>query len=362
MTIETERIKGIQSLRTLAFLGIFVSHLEIGPFGSLGAWGVSVFIIMSGFLLVYNYYYRNGIESIPSFLWKKIKKLYPLHIMMLIAALVISVYAIIVNCEYEKGVFLIKSCILNVLLIQTWIPNSDYYFSCNAVSWYLSICVVFYIAFPSILKRVKAYREKREAVICIVIVLLLQIVFSLLAGVYCNDIASEWFSKHWATYICPIYRLGDFIIGCNMGYLFLNRKDNRINSLYCSFFEIMTVALIVFSCIAFQEKIAVFGSENIKYTLLFIPSTVLIVWLFSIRKGIISRVLDNKVFRSMGIITPYAFLIHLMVIRYSNLLFPKIIGDLYDGVLKIMICFIITMLASIIYYKCINPLFIREKE
>lgn len=42
-------IGALQGLRAIAFLAIFLSHSGIGPFGCFGAWGVSLFLMMSGF-------------------------------------------------------------------------------------------------------------------------------------------------------------------------------------------------------------------------------------------------------------------------------------------------------------------------
>ena len=68
-----------QGLRAVAFMAIFASHLF--GFGALGAWGVSVFFTLSGFLMVYSHWFQ---EKEPSFGIRfpreKIRKLYPLHI------------------------------------------------------------------------------------------------------------------------------------------------------------------------------------------------------------------------------------------------------------------------------------------
>ncbi len=45
------RLGQLQSLRALAFLGIFISHSGLSS--QLGAWGVSVFFVLSGFLMAY---------------------------------------------------------------------------------------------------------------------------------------------------------------------------------------------------------------------------------------------------------------------------------------------------------------------
>lgn len=41
----------LQGLRTMAFAAIFLSHTGIGYLGALGAWGVSVFFVLSGFVM-----------------------------------------------------------------------------------------------------------------------------------------------------------------------------------------------------------------------------------------------------------------------------------------------------------------------
>lgn len=51
-----ENIRAIQALRGLAFLEIFLSHSNVPLIGASGAWGVSIFMVLSGFLMVYRYY------------------------------------------------------------------------------------------------------------------------------------------------------------------------------------------------------------------------------------------------------------------------------------------------------------------
>ena len=50
--MEKQKIQTLQSLRGLAFMGIFLSHLGLAK---LGAWSVSVFFILSGFVMYYSY-------------------------------------------------------------------------------------------------------------------------------------------------------------------------------------------------------------------------------------------------------------------------------------------------------------------
>ena len=56
-----KKIKALEGLRGIAFFCVLLCHSEL--FGkiseSLGAWGVSVFLVLNGFLMTYNYYDKN---------------------------------------------------------------------------------------------------------------------------------------------------------------------------------------------------------------------------------------------------------------------------------------------------------------
>lgn len=141
------RIYSIQSLRAIAFLGVCLSHCGIGE---AGTWGVSVFIILSGFLMTYNYYEKNiekmNLKESIIFSIHKIRKLYLLHIITMVFAVLIEVVKIKNFLVDIKN--LIFKIIVNILLIQAWVPKISINFSLNGVSWYLSLCAFLYFSFP----------------------------------------------------------------------------------------------------------------------------------------------------------------------------------------------------------------------
>lgn len=57
----TKKILPFQGLRAIAFLFVFVCHSNVGAFEAFGAWGVSVFLVLSGFLMVYIYFPKTYI-------------------------------------------------------------------------------------------------------------------------------------------------------------------------------------------------------------------------------------------------------------------------------------------------------------
>ena len=89
---ETKKIVSLEALRGLAFLAVFLSHTGLfnNYFTCLGAWGVSIFLMLSGFVLIYSYYNKNRIKKVSiisnfKFCINKISYLYVLHIICTVA-------------------------------------------------------------------------------------------------------------------------------------------------------------------------------------------------------------------------------------------------------------------------------------
>ena len=70
---EKKRIESLQALRAFSFLGIFLSHA--GSPVSWPALGVSVFFVLSGFLMSYTYHDRDMTASVRNNLRFAISKI-----------------------------------------------------------------------------------------------------------------------------------------------------------------------------------------------------------------------------------------------------------------------------------------------
>lgn len=124
---------GIQILRSIACLLVFLSHYNVfhhmTGFFEAGAFGVSIFIVLSGFLKTA---YNSDIQSTPlikrfnlkqtaNVFSLKIGKIYPLHIITMIMALP---YEFFMLMNGSSTVFhLIVALALNVLMMQSLILN-----------------------------------------------------------------------------------------------------------------------------------------------------------------------------------------------------------------------------------------------
>ncbi len=320
MSLQQEnrkRIDSLQTVRALAFIGIFTSHCGLGQFG---CWGVSVFLVLSGFVMTYTYYEKELSTSVKdcfSFSKKKISRLYPLHILTMVFALFFIGRELYYEYSVKKLGLALGKVILNVFLVQSWVPTDRSYFSLNGVAWYLSVCVFIYFMFPIVLKRVKKIKSIYTAILAILIVYGIQVMLGLISQNFVLENLTFHNIPKWLIYICPAFRLGDFLIGCLLGYIYLHKKMN-IHVLIASFLEILTLIAIWYSQVAFARMQGLLGAEYFRYTMLYTPTTILLVYLFAMKRGIISGILTNKPILYLGYIGSYGFLFHQLCGNYCD--------------------------------------------
>lgn len=146
------RISGLDGLRTLAITGVTLFHMFPQTFK--GGWlGVSLFFVLTGFLLAYTG--EKGREkrsfSLLSYGWKRIKRIYPALIIMIL--LTVGVYSFFAP-DIIKAV---RPEVLSVLLgFNNWWQigqNADYFTRIASQSpfthlWFLGIEIQYYLLWP----------------------------------------------------------------------------------------------------------------------------------------------------------------------------------------------------------------------
>lgn len=347
--VKPDKIKSLQSIRTFAFIGVFMYHAYATymeknginkMFAPLGAWGVSVFLVLSGFTMTYSYWNRvpdKTFKSCIKFSINKIRFLYPLHLLMLFIG---SAY------WYFHGIslqMLVKELILTVPLMQTW--SSNEYQAINSVAWYLSVCFFLYFCFPVILRFVKKSAKCISPILFMIGVYLLQLFVAYLAFIVKKHIS---FDLMWIVYCHPLFRLGDFLIGCFLAAMFRKRKKyTKTDIRNASLMEMFAVIINIIAC--YINVNCGWQTAWFSFTCLFIPSSAVLIYVFAVDAGIISKVITNKCSMWLASITPYGFLIHRIIlwISYDVRIYP-FLSEKCNKIFNIAMAFVVTVSSSYI--------------
>lgn len=318
-----KRMDSMQALRFLACLLVFAHHCYITE---LGIVGVSVFFVLSGFLITYGYYERYSASLSPAvsllFSLKRVGKLYPLHVLTMLPILALDIY--MRPSTGMTGEYIVAETAANLLLVQAWMPK--YAFSLNGVAWYLSVSLLLYFLFPYILACIRAYRSRRAAVAACVVLFAVQIGLCALAvplgrALYGEDKLGFAF---WFGYIFPPVRAIDFAVGCNLGYIFLTRRANEGESrragaaMTLGAAALLAAAIWIFTC-----GRGFLAREEFSAAVIWLPFAALAVYLFALGTGLVPRVLTNRVTVFLGNMSAWFYLIHQDVVRPGYMLLDR---------------------------------------
>lgn len=303
-------IETLQSLRFIFFVMIFMSHFEYDgrpAFDAGGDCGVSFFFILSGFVL--SSAYGNKVSSdgfrYRQFMARRVKKLYPLHLLCLLAFVVINIRSM------DAGTLM--RLLPNLLLVQSWIPSAGFYFSANAVSWFLSDILLCYSVFPVVFRVVRrmtpaALTGAWAAVLAAYAVLLCNIPDAMTNAI---------------VYVFPPVRTVDFAIGVTLWRVAIWLKERRAAVLE-SRLTATAAELAVFAALAMTLAAHPYVNLQIRTACLFWPVNVAIILLFACEKqgGAVAWLLRRKPLIWLGNISFPLFMVHQMAISITLAVLP----------------------------------------
>lgn len=307
------RLQGVQALRGLAITLIFISHcnyLKNDLGGTLlnfaGAAGVSIFFILSGFLVMRSRLAKSDRKvGLLSGVKRRLGKIYPLHIATLCAAVPLALLG-------GAGVLSLGvKAIAQVLLIQSWIPLPSVYYSLNTPAWYLSTYVFLIVAAPFLAQVVLRFAHSANFKKSLIMVLVGVFVFEgALASLPLSVEQGRWF-----VYICPVVRMLDFAAGM---VLFLVTRERSVarNSLFFWVGSILLVFGVAITVIFPMPKLTYFTALWYAPALLLVAATG-----GALGEARMPAILRSELLVWMGNISMQLFLTHWLVIRYAGLVF-----------------------------------------
>lgn len=324
-----KRIASLQGLKGYAILLVIISHYSFftnkyghNIFYYAGCIGVGIFIIVSGYLTYWNY------TETKEYFKSRIIRIYPLFIITFLLAIPLQINL----KDFNSYLANFPKAVCNLLLINAWIPNQNYYYSFNSVSWFLTLVVFFALVTKPLIKQIKK-TTRRTSIILLTIIIVIEIILSL---VFQNKTYS-----HWLLYICPAVRLLDYINGmllCKimMGKTRVNEKNN-----YALQFGIIATIIIVLVLL----ETSFFINSDWYLNAVWIISILLLLGMLVCEEGTVDRIIfKNKIILFIASISFELFLIHQLVIRYMDRISKRI--ALNNSIIEFILSFALSIMLA----------------
>ncbi|MBO7484728.1 MAG: acyltransferase [Spirochaetaceae bacterium] len=306
-------IKSLNGMRFIFALCVLFCHFYLAGsynraiFLEGGAIAVHFFFILSGFLLTLQYEDRiknNDFKPVPFFL-KKIAKIYPLHILVLVLFIIWKIKLEQFSLESLKIAF------FNLFLLQSYIPDMNYYYSFNFPSWYLCDMIFLYFIFALFAKYL--YNSKKPLITIIIIECFLSMIL-ILFGHYVKSM------DDFAFYIFPPVHLLDLLAGIWLCLLYKKLKDIELPSFVFIFLEFAAIAVFVLT-VLISPRIPT--KYRISFLYIFAMSFIVFVFALTDKKGPLAKLFSTKFFQFLGSISFSLYMIHLYMQHFTGLFLDR---------------------------------------
>lgn len=312
-----------------------------------GYLGINFFLILSGFVVHYNYYplFQNKTIGGKDFWINRIANLWPVYLLTLFIALFAYTgpYAI---KHLQTPTFW-----THAFMLQTLIPDSSFAFNYNGAAWTVSVGFICYALYPLFAQLKSKYRNMLMVGIWITIIL-----NATLYGAT-SPIAS------WIYYINPVFRLSDFLFGIFLCELHKKKVFAPTNKNSATILELTSIVLLL--C-----WVGISVSSNIgwewRWQLLYMLPCGLLIYSFSFDAGYISKFVGGRLFRFLGELALPIYLFHqillVLIKRYATEYLTSCNSLILAGCIGIAFSILISIPIYFCFIKPVNKIICRTYE
>jgi peptidoglycan/LPS O-acetylase OafA/YrhL len=273
------RLDALSGVRFLGALHVLLFHLTRGRAAQAGLadvpfWingildsgyvAVSLFFILSGFILVYVYLDAEGTRCVPArtFWWARFARLYPLYVVSLVVAAPLFFYDLFANLPASQAATeAVVDGAATVTLTQAWAPTTlEPGWNCPA--WALSAEVFYYLLFPWIAVWCQRLSQRRLLPLVGIFWILAMAAPAayLLFGAGEPARATAESTDFWLAVVKfnPLLRLPEFLAGVVLGRLYLLRaataRDMRASRVSDGAVLSSVAAVAILAALAFSGE------------------------------------------------------------------------------------------------------------
>lgn len=302
---------------------------------------VDLFFILSGFIMAYVYDLRPGARmtraDVRTFLLRRFIRIYPLHLVTLIAMVLYATVLSIAFAAVGKPVpvqWSDHSLVLlgaQFLLLNAWVPGPNGW---NIPSWSISAEFVAYLLFPAFVA-VAAARPRPAA--------LLGMLGAILFYIYGADGSSLDIT---GGAFAPVRCLAGFVLG-----LVMHGSRSWFGHLGSRTLSVIQIAAVIWSLLL----MAVPSNDS-----LVIPGFACVVVATWTDRGVIAQALSTRVLQWLGDISYAVYIVHILVINvffgWDRSVRRMIDDPMAERIVFICVCYLLVIAAaSLLYVRFEKP-------
>ncbi|TCD01996.1 acyltransferase [Pedobacter frigidisoli] len=276
---------------------------------------VDFFFVLSGFVICYSYQQIDSTANLKLFLKKRLMRLYPLHLIMLLAFLGIEGIKLVLQNHVQINNSLDNSIITffsSLFLINSIKLPGVHDIGWNMVSWSISAELISYVVFSITCFYLSLKNKNLLKPITYVVIAL---VAFLLLYVFTNNIKLDY------TYDFGFLRgMIGFFLGAFCFYCFSASytKLSVLKSTYFTIAEVIMVGIIIMAIINGRQ----FKEFGAIYEAIFFLS----IMVFSFEKGLLSQWLTGvKPLKNLGKFSYSIYMVHTLFISLFNVIFIRLL-------------------------------------
>jgi peptidoglycan/LPS O-acetylase OafA/YrhL len=340
-------LPALTGLRFLAAAHVVIGHIAvtmISPTGwghaiaSTGYIGVTLFFLLSGFILAYNYAGQDGeLRGTRRTFWvARLARVYPLYLFALLLAAASFAFSFV---THRIGtVAAAQAGVLTPFLLQAWHPDSHVALAWNMPGWSLSAEAFFYLVFPGMLMVLSKIQPRYFLLTSI----------GLWAGALLPAVcqATAFPDLNWQEYVIhlPLLRLAEFSLGVVLGLMYL--RGIRLNGQWA-----LPLLLGVGAAL-----IVVYGQvpKSVISNGLFSPLFGLLVIALAAGGGWLPTILGTPLARLLGEASYGIYLLHIPLYGWYRLALDRLIPGFAEGLPGFGVFFVILTVCSIYAYRYVE--------
>jgi peptidoglycan/LPS O-acetylase OafA/YrhL len=323
---------------------------------TFAGFGMTLFFVLSGFVIHYNYcklISSHGISGCLEFIWARFSRLYPLFFIIVVVDLIInSQFSVKILISFIDGIESLKALPWFLLFVQSWfyqVINSNaliYQFGQSTpLTWSISTEWFFYLTFIFL-----AYPFEiltRQSPLKNVVILFGWILIFWLIATYTFDqknIINDWAKQkfgviastehgyrdsfvRWLLYFSPYLRMGEFITGCLTSSFFLSLREKPVTAFEARCGKLLmwvVLGSIPFLLFLMYTPMPIWhGIRKVSHNIGLAPSIAMLILGAARYKNNISRFFSWHPIVYMGEASYSIYLIHMLVFHWAAASVPQ---------------------------------------